>query len=191
MRSWAMNTPRPLLALPLLLFAVPALAAGAQQAPDAGALVDGAIKVGLAIFAVMFPVAVAFVRKDRDAMEKLLASIPAAWDVVQQERRRAKKPTSIELSAAERANQAKATSNAIGRALEVVAQVAPKALVVYKGGVRQLKSEDLMNRAEVELRAHHERMHAAGLAATPVLPIPVVPKQTVQVSSSGFTVAKP
>jgi hypothetical protein len=56
--------------------------------PQSLELISGATTVVLKLLLIMGPVFVAFYRKDRDALERLLKAIPDIYDTVDQERRR-------------------------------------------------------------------------------------------------------
>jgi hypothetical protein len=184
-----MRTRTLLAACCLALLALPAIAAEpSMQVPGKNPweLVAGAVGVAWSLFLIIFPTAVALARKERNALELLLAAIPRAWDVVQQERRRAAKTSKMPLSAEEKINQDHAVTNATARALEIVAAIAPKELTKLRDGKPVLKTPELVTQATVAIQAHHERMHAIGATATPVLPLPVAPRPTTPVASTPF-----
>ena len=133
----------------------------------------------------LFPVLVAFYRKDNDAMAKLFAAIPQAWDVVQQEQRRLREKKG-NMTAAEVVSAQKAAANPLERGVEVAAMRAPGSLTIgMKDGTRVFKDTQLADKVRIELQAYHERMKALGVQATPVaVPSAYVPALKVPVTSS-------
>jgi len=72
---------------------------------DIGVALDLIIKIGIIIVPILF----AFYRKDKDALARLLASLPNIYGVVQQEARK---------------GDSQARTDPLGRAMEVAASIA-------------------------------------------------------------------
>jgi hypothetical protein len=129
----------------VLLVAGPVLAEGTAPAQPSTPMtwVGPAVDVVLKICAILFPIFWAFYRHDKDALQRLMASIPDIYDVVQQERRKLVGQS--------------ARTQPIERAMELARGIVGKPLTTTDQA-----------RVRAALQAHHERVKAAGLKATPI-----------------------
>jgi hypothetical protein len=132
---------RSLVALLAVLLAVPALAAP-EPATSPGILnvIDILVRAGpvvMGIGAIIFPILVAFYRKDRDALERLIASVPSLYNVIEQERRRKILPV---------------TADKLTRGVELAEE---------RVAGRKLKPIE-EQRVRLELQAQHEKVRAVG-----------------------------
>lgn len=81
-------------------------------------IIEHILGMGVGIGAILGPIFVAFYRKDRDALQRLLAAIPDIWNLVQKEREKGSPATA----------KVNAQSNPLGRAIEVAGDIHGRAL---------------------------------------------------------------
>ena len=100
-------------------------------------ILDAGLTVVIKALVILLPIFVAFYRKDRDALNRLLVAVPEIYDVVSQERRKQNKP---------------ALDNPLGRALELA-----------KGVVQRPLTQAETDRMRIALQAHHEDVRPADI----------------------------
>ncbi len=136
----------------LLLFLAVIVAPLSAAAAEASMQVQGksplqlvveSLPIVWTVLGTLFPVFIAFYRRDRDALERLLKAVPDIWDVVQREKRKERVGIRV--------------VDPLARALELAAGQVQRSLTPVETA-----------RVKTAIVAYNERMKIAGAKATPV-----------------------